>query len=302
MEAVMAKHKPYTAEYKLSAVKLAQTEGISKTVVNLGINTNMLGRWKREHELGTSQARPTFTGKGNTALTEQEKENQQLLSWPEGSTLRAWPLFCQRDSLKFKFIQEHRQEFNLEIMCRMLEVSKSGFYAWQKRPESNRSKERKALSEKIKTIHENSRKTYGSVRVHAVLLEENESSSRPRVAGIMRELGLQGKRKGIVKQKTTNSKHSHAIAENKLERKFDAEKPNRAWVADLTYIPTLEGWLFLAIVIDLFSRKIVGWSMSESLESKVVLLDHKMHLMGMVAGRARDGEKLEKPIAWAGAS
>jgi putative transposase len=118
----------------------------------------------------------------------------------------------------------------------------------------------------------------------------------------MRELGLEGKRKGTVRQKTTDSKHSHAIAENKLERKFDAEKPDQKWVADLTYIPTLEGWLFLAIVIDLFSRKIVGWSMSESLESKVVLLDHKTHLAGMVAGCARDGEKLEKPIAWAAAS
>jgi transposase InsO family protein len=127
----------------------------------------------------------------------------------------------------------------------------------------------------------------------------------------MRELGLQGKRKGTVKQKTTDSKHSHAIAENKLERKFDAQKPDQKWVADLTYIPTLEGWLFLAIVIDLFSRKIVGWSMSESLEragpirvpfcprqSKVVLLDHKTHLAGMVAGRARDGAKLEKSTAW----
>jgi putative transposase len=140
----------------------------------------------------------------------------------------------------------------------------------------------------------------------------------------MRELGLQGKRKGTVKQKTTDSKHSNAIAENKLERKFDVEEPNQAWVADLTYIPTLEGWLFLAIVIDLFSRKIVGWSMSEPLEragpirvpfcprqSKVVLLDHKTHLLaakpapdglaaltGMVAGRARDGEKLEKSTTW----
>ena len=78
MEVVMIKHKPYTAEYKLSAVKLAQTEGVSKTAVNLGINSNMLARWKREHELGIAQARPAFTGKGNTALTEQEKENQQL--------------------------------------------------------------------------------------------------------------------------------------------------------------------------------------------------------------------------------
>ena len=156
-------------------------------------------------------------------------------------------------------------------MCWMLEVSKSGYYAWQKRPESKRSKERKALSQKIKTIHENSRRTYGSARIHACLLEAKESCSRPRVAGIMRELGLEGKRKGKIRHKTTDSTHAHAIAENRLERNFSAEKPNQKWVADLTYIPTLEGWVFLAVVLDLFSRKIVGWSISESLEAKVVL-------------------------------
>lgn len=150
-------------------------------------------------------------------------------------------------------------------------MSKSGYYAWRKRPESNRTKERKVLSEKIKTIFENSRKTYGSARIHACLREENEPGSRPRVAGIMRELGLQGKRKGTVRKKTTDSNHSHAIAENKLERSFDAQKPNQKWVADLTYIPTLEGWLFLAVVVDLFSRRIVGWSISNSLETRVVL-------------------------------
>ena len=153
----------------------------------------------------------------------------------------------------------------------MLEVSKSGFYAWRTRPESKRSQQRKALSEKIKTIHENSRKTYGSARIHACLLETEESCSRPRVAGIMRELGLEGKRKGKPRRKTTDSAHAHAIAENKLERRFDAQKPDQKWVADLTYIPTSEGWLFLAVVLDLFSRKIVGWSMSESLEARVVL-------------------------------
>jgi putative transposase len=156
-------------------------------------------------------------------------------------------------------------------MYRTLEVSKSGFYAWQKRLESKRSKERKILSKKIKTIFENSRRTYGIARVHACLREENEWCSRPRVAGIMRELGLKGKRKGIIRKKTTNSNHALEVAQNKLEREFKAEKPNQKWVADLTYIPTLEGWLFLAVVLDLFSRKIVGWSMSESLETQVVL-------------------------------
>ncbi len=163
-------------------------------------------------------------------------------------------------------------------------MSKSGFYAWQKRLESKRSKERKNLSFKIKIIFENSRKTYGITRVHACLQEENESCSRPRVAGIMGKLGLKGKRKGITGKKTTNSNHALEVAQNKLERQFKAEKPNQKWVADLTYIPTLEGWLFLAVVLlahkiapnglfalDLFSRKIVGWSMSESLETQVVL-------------------------------
>ena len=87
----------------------------------------------------------------------------------------------------------------------------------------------------------------------------------------MRELGYQGKRKGIIRKKTTNSNHALEIAQNKLERQFKTQKPNQKWVADLTYIPTLEGWLFLAVVLDLFSRKIVGWSMSKSLETKVVL-------------------------------
>ena len=173
--------------------------------------------------------------------------------------------------MRFKFIHQHREEFILVIMLRMLEVSKSGYYEWQNRLESKRSKERNILSDKIKTIFENSRKTYGITRIHACLREKNESCSRPRVAGIMRELGLKGKRKGIIRKKTTNANHALEVAQNKLERDFKAEKPNQKWVADLTYIPTLEGWLFLAVVLDLFSRKIIGWSMSQSLETKVVL-------------------------------
>ena len=173
--------------------------------------------------------------------------------------------------MRFKFIHEHREEFKLEIMLRVLEVSKGGYYEWQKKPESNRSKKRKNLSQKIKTIHQNSRNTYGAVRVHASLLEENEVCCKPVVASIMREQGLKGKRKGRIRQKTTNSKHAHPIAQNKLERAFNASKPDLKWASDITYLPTNEGWLYLAVTLDLFSRKVVGWSMSESLESKLVL-------------------------------
>jgi putative transposase len=173
--------------------------------------------------------------------------------------------------VRFKFIHEHREEFDLEIMLRVLEVSKGGYYEWQKRPESKRAAKRKQLSQKVKTIFENSRNTYGSARVHAVLLEENQVCCKPVVASIMREQGLKGKRKGQVTQKTTNSKHAHPIAQNKLERAFDASKPDLKWASDITYLPTTEGWLYLAVTLDLFSRKVVGWSMSDSLESKLVL-------------------------------
>jgi putative transposase len=157
-------------------------------------------------------------------------------------------------------------------MCNTLQVSTSGYHAWRKRSESRTSKERKNLAAKIKTLHSNSRNTYGSSRIHAVLLEQHDYCSRPRVASIMLEHGLKGKRKGKKNSKqTTNSKHQHAMAENKLERNFKAEKPNQKWVADITYIPTLTGWLYLAVVIDLFSRKVVGWSMSLTLEAKIVL-------------------------------
>ena len=136
--------------------------------------------------------------------------------------------------MRFKFIHEHREEFNLEIMLRVLEVSKGGYYEWQSRPESKRAAKRKQLSQKVKTIFENSRNTYGSARVHACLLEENESCCKPVVASIMREQGLKGKRKGRVKQKTTNSKHAHPIVQNKLERAFDSSKPDLKWASDIT--------------------------------------------------------------------
>lgn len=173
--------------------------------------------------------------------------------------------------MKFQFIHEHRFEFDLEVMLRVLEVSKSGYFSWRKRPESNTSKNRKRLAQKIKTIHQNSRNTYGAARVHACLLEENESCCKPVVASIMRDLGLTGKRKGRIRRKTTDSRHGHAIAQNKLERAFDSSKPDLKWASDISYLPTTEGWLYLAVTLDLFSRKVVGWSMNESLESKLVL-------------------------------
>ena len=155
-------------------------------------------------------------------------------------------------------------------MCRLFKVSRSGYYAWLRRPESLRKTEDKALSEVIAKIHEESNGEYGSPKIHQELRRRGTRCGRKRVARLMRKDGL--KAKTIRKFKaTTNSNHSLPVAENLLNRDFSPAEPNKAWVADITYIWTNEGWLYLAIVIDLYSRAVVGWSMSERMTRTLVM-------------------------------
>lgn len=155
-------------------------------------------------------------------------------------------------------------------MCDVLEVSRSGFYAWLCRPESARSRETAHLTEVIRAVHAESRGTYGSPRVHAELGTRGESCGKNRVARIMRSNELRSKRQRRFR-KTTASKHALPVADNLLDQDFTAAGPNEVWVADITYIPTGEGWLYLATEIDLFSRRLVGYSMSASLETSLVV-------------------------------
>ncbi len=161
-------------------------------------------------------------------------------------------------------------------MARMLNVTVAAFWMWKKRGMSNRRKEDAVLGEEIKIIHTNSKRTYGSPRVKIELLEgKGKKVSRTRVNRLMREAGLvtKFKRKYVI---TTKSNHSHSIAENILNREFQAAKPNQKWVSDITYLDTSEGWLYLAVVLDLFSRKIIGWAFSSRLETSIVLEALKM--------------------------
>jgi putative transposase len=172
--------------------------------------------------------------------------------------------------MRYQFIYDHRLEFDLEVMVRMLEVSRSGFYDWQGRPQSPRDTADQELLKTIEEIHATSKGRYGAPRVHAELRARGTQGSKKRVARLMRSRGMRGKTRRKFKS-TTDSKHKFLIAENKLERNFTAEKPDQKWLADITYLPTLEGCLFLAVVLDVFSRKIVGWSIHDSLEAKIVL-------------------------------
>jgi transposase InsO family protein len=154
-------------------------------------------------------------------------------------------------------------------MCRVLDVSVSGFYARHDRPASKRTKRRMELTSKIKTAHERSRRTYGSPRVAAQLRADGESVSVNTVARLMRrsEIRVTPRRRFV--PRTTESDPSHRAFDNTLDRQFDAELPNRKWACDITYVPTPQGWLYLAVVIDPCSRRVVGWSTSDRLKSEL---------------------------------
>jgi putative transposase len=169
----------------------------------------------------------------------------------------------------YQFIEKNRQSFSIERLCQVLGIARSAYYAWEKRGPSQREQENRALIEHIRRIHQLSRKTYGSPRVYFQLKKQGLSCSPKRVALLMRQDGLKGRRKER-KVRTTDSQHDFPIAENLLNREFKAEKPNQKWVADITYIPTDEGWLYLAGVLDLYSRKIVGWAMSNLIDADLV--------------------------------
>jgi transposase InsO family protein len=173
------------------------------------------------------------------------------------------------------------------MMCRLLKASKAGYYAWRDRAPSARSKKDQQLTTRIKIIHRQSSETYGSPRIHAELREEGIRLGRKRVARLMRENGI------VVRIRrrfriTTTSKHKHPIAPNILARRFAPAAigaVDRVYASDITYIETLEGWLYLAVILDLRSRRVVGWSMSQSLEESLVLDAMKMALLRRQPGR-----------------
>ena len=163
----------------------------------------------------------------------------------------------------------HQALFSIRAMCRVLEVSASGYYAWRRRMMSVRSRENEALRQRIKVIHDRSRQTYGAPRIHAELKDQGTRVGRKRIARLMKESGLEGvsRRRRTV---TTRRDRSARPAPDLVDRQFVAGKANALWVADITYVPTWVGFLYLAVVLDVWSRKIVGWSMAGHLRTSLV--------------------------------
>ena len=172
--------------------------------------------------------------------------------------------------MKYECVADLREDYPVAMMCRLLGVTTSGFYAWLRRGPSRRSIENRRLSKQIVQVHAESDGVFGARKVRDGLLELGFLAGRHRVAHLMRAMGLKGcpiKRYKV----TTDSNHGYRIAPNQLERDFEASAPNQRWVADITYIRTGEGWLYLAVVMDLYSMAIVGWSMSERITRDLVI-------------------------------
>lgn len=185
----------------------------------------------------------------------------------------------------FAFVDAKQVAFPISVMCSVLGVSSSGFYAWKKRPQPAKAVADAQLAVEIAGAHKRSRGIYGSPRIHADLRAKGRRVSRKRVARLMREKRIEGRQKRRFVH-TTDSRHTHPIAPNLVDRNFTTEAPNKAWVGDVTFIRTAEGWLYLAVLIDLFSRRVVGWATSDTNDRALAL--EAFH-RGMTARRPEPG-------------
>jgi len=171
--------------------------------------------------------------------------------------------------VKFAFIRDHLTEFPVEVLCDVLEVSRSGYYAWSRRAPGTRAVRRQELVREVRQAHEESRATYGSPRVDQVLKARGASCGEDTVAKLMRAEGIRSGASRPFVARTTDSRHGHPVAANVLNREFYPERPDEVWAADITYVATSEGWLYLAVVLDLFSRRVVGWATADHLRAEL---------------------------------
>jgi putative transposase len=181
--------------------------------------------------------------------------------------------------MKYTFMAAHEEEFHIQRMCHVLDVQRSGYYAWRQRSPSTREQANQALTELIRAEYQISRKSYGSPRIQITLNRKGVVCGRKRVARLMRLYGIVALKRKKNHPVTTQRQPGVVPAPNRLNQDFSASAPNVKWVSDFTYIETGEGWLYLAVVLDLFSRKVIGWSMRETMDTPLVAAALRMALL-----------------------
>jgi transposase InsO family protein len=186
--------------------------------------------------------------------------------------------------MRFCFIEDRRADYPVRILCEVLGVSSAGYYAWRSRPESRRSAANRELVAAIKRVHRDVCGRYGSPRIHVELRAQGRGASRGRIERLMRRHGIRAIMARPRRVRTTDSRHDFPIAPNLLDRNFTATAPNRIWLADITYVETDQGWLYLATVMDLYSRRIVGWAMADHLRAELPLAALRMAISAQRPG------------------
>ena len=265
------KGRRFDRAFKEEAVRLLQTSGRRQRQIagDLGISVSALGRWVAElREEDLLSGPHEDAAKEITRLRRERdlaRQERDLLKKSAG-------LLRQGKSMRFRFIDAERAGLAMPIfrLCRLLQVSVSGFYAWRNRGPSQRQLDDMVLLAHVRAAFRRSRESYGAERVHHELAENGIEVGRHRVARLMRGNGLSPKRKQKFK-KTTDSQHNKAVASNLLDQNFSAEAPNEKWAADISYIWTAQGWLYLAVMLDLYSRRVIGWAVGARMTSDLPL-------------------------------
>ncbi|PDS54156.1 IS3 family transposase [Rhizobium anhuiense] len=261
----------FSREYKLEAVKLVRERGVTvaQAARDLDVHENVLRKWVCEYGDDPSQS---FPGKGHMKPEQLEIERLRRevakLKAERDIPKKGRSLLCQGRDMKFAFIAKHRSIWPVAWLCEALGVSRSGFHAWLNRSPSEHARYDELLLDKITQSFKSSDRTYGARRVWHDVLEEGLSCGLHRIERLMRLNALRARprRRGLPKDAGDRA----VIMPNVLDRQFVADRPNQKWVADFTYIWTAEGWLYVAAVIDLFSRRVVGWSMNANMTAQLV--------------------------------
>ncbi|MDA9281279.1 IS3 family transposase [Pseudomonadales bacterium] len=262
------KGKRYTDEFKKEAVKQVTDRGysVSEVAKRLGTTTHSLYLWLKKY----GDPSPRQADKADlTVENARLKADLKRMTEERDILKKGRKVLCQRPRVKYAFIHDHRDEFSIQAMCRVFKLHRSGFYAWLDKPLSNHAIEDQRLLARIKEFYIASGGTYGSPWIHRDLRDAGEICSVHRVAKIMRENRLRAQIS--YKRRYMKGGKLGSIAGNILDRKFSPDMPNQAWVSDITYVRTYEGFLYVATVLDLFSRRIVGWSMDKNIDRHLVI-------------------------------
>ncbi|MCP5500471.1 MAG: IS3 family transposase [Leptospiraceae bacterium] len=269
----MKKKGKYSEEFKEQAVKrtLSGSFTIKEVAESLGINYHTLQTWRKDY-LQNQESEIPMTDKqikDREELKNLRKENMKLKE-----EVAIFKKVCshslKRPVDRYKFMETHNREFSIVRMAIVLDVSKSGYYNYLKVCKDELLKYCPEMIEHLKEIWKKSRKTYGLIRLLEAVKKKDESYGARRVRKMMKLLGIRGKQEKKFKISTTDSQHNERIARDLVKRNFSPEKKDKIWVSDVTYIKQKESWLYLCVIIDLYSRKVVGWSLSEKNDSELI--------------------------------